>query len=122
MRTGDFRRLTPEDGIGGGESLEHRVEDLAGTGRVDIVLVDVRQSSPTLVAIEVKLRALPSWNPVPQAQRYRACLEERDGARWRVRAVVVAEYFHDFVLDQALAADIEHRLCTRARGRLRTSL
>lgn len=122
VRSGDFRRLVVADGVGNGASLEHPIRDVAGHGRIDILLVDVREKSPTLVVIEVKLRARPSWNPVPQAMRYRACLEERDGPRWRIRSVVVAEHFHDLVVQQAQDAGIEHRTCTRAGGKLQRPL
>ncbi len=122
VRSGDFRYLQMSDGVGNALSLEHLIRDAAGRGRIDVLLVDQRTTKPTLILIEAKLRATPSWNPVPQAVRYRACLTDRDGGSWTIRAVVVAESFHDLVLEQATASGIEHRHCSRARGTVRPSL
>jgi hypothetical protein len=78
VKTSGYRYLTRDDGVGkasawdpraepGRMSLEHRITDRTRAGRIDILLVDTRAHKPTLLAIEVKLRATPagSRNPIP---------------------------------------------------------
>lgn len=122
-----FRYLRADDGVGrvparfeeGSSrlSLEHGISDEAGNGRVDIVLVDCEAARPTLVAIEVKLRASRAQNrdPTPQAVRYKAALEARDGDRWSVRPVVVAEHFGPGVTDEAESRGVAWRKCVAGR-------
>lgn len=73
VSTKNFRYVTPEELRKPGRrrdkfgcSFEHSIRDLAGTGRVDVLLADRRSAKPTLLAIEVKIRAslAPSRNPV----------------------------------------------------------
>jgi hypothetical protein len=120
VKTRGVRYLTPGDrpetSVGPVRSLEHPIQDAAGAGRVDVVLVDDRLETPTLLAIEVKLRAslAPGRNPIPQAIRYRAALELAYGAGWTVRPLIVAEHFHVAVLEDAEAKGLEHRICKRS--------
>ena len=110
VSTKGFRYLTPADvptsrvlRDDADLSLEHPINDLAGRGRVDIVLVDARRSVRTLLAIEVKVRAslAPARNPIPQIIRYREALTLAYGVGWRIDTLVVAEHFHDAVIEEA---------------------
>ena len=87
---------------------------------IDILLVDTRAHKPTLLAIEVKLRATPagSRNPIPQIIRYRDALKRRNGADWNVRVLLVAGHFSDLVVQQAQAHDLPLTTCNPATGRL----
>lgn len=115
-----YRRPTTDPA---GLSLEHPIADDGGRGSADIVLVDRQASPPTLLVVEVKLRATlaPNRNPVPQVRRYRAALE-RAYSGWRVNAVVVAESFQDEVLSQAEAQRVPHYVCSPTTGRLSPEL
>jgi hypothetical protein len=127
VKTGKFRYLRAEDRVGadrGGDdparlSLEHRIRDAAGTGSIDVLLVDLRHRT-ALLAIEVKLRATlaPHRNPVPQIVRYGAALKQRDGGSWSVGTLVVAEHFADAVIDEAERHEIDRRQCSPKRGHL----
>lgn len=132
VRKSRFRYLTLDDGVGrvnvawnertdpGQMSLEHHVSDDAGRCRIDILVVDTGAQTPTLLAIEVKLRASPagSRNPIPQIIRYCRALEQRNGTEWRVQSLVVAEHFSELVVDQANAHGVPVSTCDPATGRL----
>ena len=127
-----YRYLTRDDAVGtapaswdpraepGRMSLEHRITDEAGHGRIDILLVDTRVHEPTLLAVEVKLRATPagSRNPIPQIIRYRDALQQRNGADWNVRVLLVAGHFSDLTVAEAKAHDLPLTTCNPATGRL----
>ena len=125
---GGCRYLASEDGVGprratsdpAGLSLEHPVAPGAWSPRIDILLVDDSQSHPTLLLIEVKVHATLATgrNPVRQAVTYRDAMQARDGKRWRIRTMIVAEHFHPEVVTQAEARGIEVRQCS-SDGRLR---
>jgi hypothetical protein len=131
VKTRRYRYLTRDDGVGKASaiwdpraeparmSLEHRITD-PGPGRIDILLVDTRAHKPTLLAIEVKLRATPagSRNPIPQIIRYRDALQQRDGADWNVQVLLVAGHFSDLVVQEAQAHDLPLSTCNPATGRL----
>lgn len=89
-------------------------------GCIDILLVDTRVHEPTLLAVEVKLRATPagSRNPIPQIIRYRDALQQRNGADWKVRVLLVAGHFSDLTVDEAQAHDLPLTTCNPATGRL----
>ena len=53
-----------------------------------------------------------------QIIRYRAALQRRDGERWSIGTLVVAEYFADAVIDEAQRHGIDHRRCSPTQGRL----
>lgn len=136
VRRRRFRYLTLDDDVGivpaGWNqraepwrlSLEHRISDEFGQGRVDILLVDNDAQTRTLLAIEVKLRATPagSRNPLPQIIRYRAALKQRNGAEWKLRVLVVAGHISDLVRDQAKIHDVPVSTCNLATGRLPNNL
>jgi hypothetical protein len=127
VKTGDFRYVTPDDialtrrfKTSASYSLEHPVRDLDGAGSIDILLVDLRRRSPTMLIIEVKVRASmrPGRNPIPQVIRYRAALQGALGDRWAIDALAVAEHFHDDVAEEASRASIPIRVCVPS-GRLK---
>jgi hypothetical protein len=120
VKTGDFRYVTPDDialsrrfRTSASYSLEHPVRDLDGAGSIDILLVDLRRRSPTMLIIEVKIRASmrPGRNPIPQLIRYRAALQSTIGDAWSVNLLAVAEHFHDDVVGEADRASIPVSLC-----------
>ena len=82
--------------------------------------MDTRADKPTLLAIEVKLRATPagSRNPIPQVIRYRDALQRRNGADWNVRVLLVAGHFSDLVVQEAQAHNLPLSACNPATGRL----
>jgi len=132
VKTSGYRYLTRDDEVGnasaawnprtepGRMSLEHRITDDAGPGRIDILLVDTQADTPTLLTIEVKLRATPagSRNPIPQIIRYRHALQQRNGADWNVHVLLVAGHFSDLVVEEARAHDLPLSTCNPATGRL----
>jgi hypothetical protein len=122
LRTSDGvgRTVTARDDVGSRLSLEHRITDAAGLGKIDLLLVDEKASGPTLLLIEVKLRAslAPGRNPLPQIVRYRQALEEREEHRWAVKVCAVAEHFDPMVLDEARVHRIECRTSSPVRGNL----
>lgn len=127
VKTREFRYLTAKDVAVSRVardvadlSLEHPIRDLAGRGRVDILLIDLRRSAPTLLAIEVKIRAslAPGRNPIPQIIRYREVLTADYGAAWKIETLLVAEHFHDAVIEEASQRGLDYRVCSRRTGRL----
>ena len=132
VKSGRFRYLTPDDEISkrapkeyqaDGLSLEHRIQDEAGFGRVDILLIDTTQPN-TLLAIEVKLRATlaPSREPVGQVIRYTNALKATHGSQWQIQPLVVAEHFDEAVIALAHEQGVQARTCTRRRGVLHDAL
>jgi hypothetical protein len=128
VKTGDFRYVTPDDialarrfAASTSYSLEHPVRDLDGAGSIDILLVDLRQRSPTMLIIEVKIRASmrPGRNPIPQLIRYRVALQSTIGDTWSIDALAVAEHFHDDVVEEGNRASIPVSLCG-ASGRIKS--
>jgi hypothetical protein len=124
-----FRYLTDEDVVTrhaarevADLSLEHPIRDLIGHGRVDIVMVDLRRAAPTLLAIEVKIRAslAPHRNPIPQIIRYREALTATYASAWRIETLMVAEHFHEDVIREADDKGLAYRVCTPKTGRLKT--
>jgi hypothetical protein len=131
VKTKQFRYLTAEDVAiprvareVAGLSLEHPICDRAGRGQVDILIVDLRRSVPTLLAIEVKVRAslAPGRNPISQIIRYREALTATYGAAWKIETLVVAEHFHDAIIDEANQKGLTYRDCSRQTGRLKSPL
>jgi hypothetical protein len=130
-RSKNFRYLTHEDVVATHVarkdvdlSFEHPIRDLIGRGRVDIVMVDLRRDAPTLLAIEVKIRAslAPSRNPIPQIVRYRDALTAKYAPAWRIETLVVAEHFHEDVIREADQKGLAYRICAPNTGRLKAPL
>jgi len=122
VKTKQFRYLAAAD-MANPRSLEHPIRDLAGAGRVDILLVDLRRMSPTLLGVEVKLRAslAPANNPIPQITRYHAALVDRYSPCWAVETLIVAEHFGDAVIREAAQKGIRYVYTDRS-GRLKEQI
>jgi hypothetical protein len=129
VASGRFRYVRDDDGLGTASarandptrlSLEHPIQDAAGRGRIDILLVDT-QRPRTLLVIEVKLHATlaPGRDPIPQLIRYCNALTQEVGGRWTARPLIVAERLAEAVKLNADAHGIAYRSCSPKRGELR---
>ncbi len=96
-------------------SREHPMVDHEGPGRADIVMVDERREKPTLIVIEVKIKASLAMgrNPLKVAN-YADALAKAYGRSWAVRPVIVAQHFAPSLLREAAKAKIEHRTVNSA--------
>lgn len=127
VRSGRFRYVDPVDrldtrrlpGHPAARSLEYPIRDEYGAGRIDVLLVEESARRPTLLVIEVKLRAslARGRDPVAQVTRYVAALSSLHGDDWDLTALVVAEFLPPDVQAKARQHGVEYRTA-KSNGQL----